>query len=144
MDSFFSGGAGSKTKTTGTFDPSIEAYYALKTMLASQTAAGGLPASMKGYIDKIVVPSTVNTMTAGGLGRSGAVGEAVSNATLSLGTQFITALLSGSPSTIPTTTTAQTTPGALDWLGALANIVGLWGKGGPFGSTYSWLTSFLR
>ena len=137
MDSLFSGGAGSKSKTqtANVFDPTLQALNALRLGLVTQAVAGGLPAAMGGYINKYVVPNTVNTMTASGLGRSGAMGEAVAEATMKYGTDFITALMSGTPSQSPqqVSSTAQTVPGVLDWLSALGPIAGLFGKGGPFG-----------
>ncbi len=134
--SWFGGGASGKTKTQTTanqpiVDPTINALWNLRLGLASSTAAGDLSSGMKGYIDKILVPSTTNTMTAAGLGRSGAVGEAVSNAVLGQGTSFIEALLGGymPPGMMSggqnVTTTHQ--PGALDWLGTLGQAAGGFG-----------------
>ena len=139
FDSLFGGKKSKSTTTTAapTVDPTIAALNSLKLNLATQTAAGGISSSMAGYINKVVIPSTVNTLTAAGLGRSGAVGEAVANATLSQGTQFIESLLSGVPSGLMPgggTTTSTTTPGGLDWLQALIGIGGgvaqAGGKGG--------------
>ena len=135
--SWFGGGASGSTKSKTTanapiIDPTINALWNLRLGLASSTAAGDLSSGMKGYIDKILVPSTTNTMTVAGLGRSGAVGEAVSNAVLGQGTSFIEALLGGymPPGMMSggQTTTQTHQPGALDWLGTLGQAAGGFGS----------------
>ena len=145
MDSFFSGGGSSRNTTTSTstpnantLDPTLQALNALRLALATRVIAGGLPAAMGGYLSRMVVPNTINTLTASGFGRSGAMGEAVANASMQYGTNFLTSLMTGIPSQAnagsTTTKTEQSSPGLLDWLGPAATIAGLWGKNGPFGT----------
>ena len=129
MDSLFGGGVAGKTReVSGPGDDSSD----IRMQLLRQMLSGGIPSTMSGYLDKVLIPHTTNTMTAMGFGRSGATGEEVSNAALGQGVQFIEALLSGVPSSQTRETTKQ--PGALDWLGALGPIIGaLFGKGGIWG-----------
>ena len=131
MDSLFGGGVAGKTReVSGPGDESSD----IRMQLLRQMLSGGIPSTMQGYLDKVVVPSTTNALTAAGIGRSGAVGEAVANATLSQGMQFIEALLSGIPSSQVRETEKK--PGAVDWLGVLGPIVGaLWGRGGIWGGS---------
>ena len=127
MDDIFSGGSGGGGGTTTTdvqFDPTIQALNKLRFQLAQQVISGGLPSAMSGYLDKVVIPSTMNAMTAGGLGRSGAVGEAVSQATLSQGTDFLKALLTGIPSAGAARTSESYSPGIFDWIGLIAKTAG--------------------
>ncbi len=108
-----------KTKaTTGVIDPQAEALQALRLSLAQGVASGDW-SGMKGFFDKVLIPRTTNTLTAAGLGRSGAVGEAVTNAQLEYGTDFLRSLLSGVPSAYGRTGETQTSqyqPGPMDWL----------------------------
>lgn len=86
---------------------------------------------MQGFFDKVLIPNTKNVATASGLGRSGAMTEAVANAQLSYGTDFLKSLLSGVPSGYGQTGQAQTSqyqPGVMDWLG-LGLGVGGWAFG---------------
>ena len=69
----------------------------LRANLAKDIMAGKLPEAMKGYIDKVLIPQTTNTLTAAGLGRGGAVGEAVSTATTTAGFNLLGGLLTSSP-----------------------------------------------
>ena len=126
MDSLFGGGVAGKTKeVSGPGEDSSD----IRMQLLRQMLAGDIPSIMSGYQNKVLIPSTTNTFTQMGFGRSGAVGEATSNAILSQGMQFIESLLSGVPGTREATTTKQ--PGALDWLGAFGPIIGaLFGRGG--------------
>ena len=133
MDSLFGGGVAGKTKeVSGPGEDSSD----IRMQLLRQMLSGGIPSTMSGYLDKVLIPRETNTLTAAGMGRSGAVGEAVANATLGQGMQFIEALLSGVPSSQTRETTKQ--PGAMDWLGALGPIIGaLFGRGGVWGGSTS-------
>src|SRR3990167_5745908 len=128
MDDIFGGGGGGggggKTTTETQFDPTIQALNALRFSMAQQVASGGIPSAMGGYLDKVVIPSTINAMTAAGLGRSGAIGEAVAQATLSQGTDFLKALLTGIPSEQAAKTSESYSPGVFDWLGLIAKTAG--------------------
>ena len=89
-----------------------------------QAAAGQLPFG----VTDLTRRATENTMTAAGLGRSGAEGEAVANATMSQGLGFLSSILgypmsSRTPGGFTETTTKQ--PGLTDWLGLMDPI----GKG---------------
>ena len=131
MDSLFGGGVAGKTReVSGPGEDSSD----IRMQLLRQMLSGGIPSTMQGYLDKVLVPSTTNALTAAGIGRSGAVGEAVANATLGQGMQFIEALLSGVPSSQVRETEKK--PGAVDWLSVLGPIVGaLWGRGGIWGGS---------
>ena len=112
-----------KTKTSG--DPSAEAMQALRLQLIQGLLAGDW-APMQGFFDKVLVPNTKNALTAAGLGRSGAIGEAVSTAQLSYNTDFLKSLLSGIPAgPTSSTTTTQQEPGIMDWLGLALKAGGL-------------------
>ena len=118
MSDFFSTGGGkTKEKTTTTGDPSAAAMQALRLQLIQSLIAGDW-APMQGFFDKVLIPRTKNELTAAGLGRSGAIGEAVATAQLSYNTDFLKSLLSGIPSSGGTTTSvSQREPGIMDWLG---------------------------
>ena len=118
MSDFFSTGGGkTKEKTTATGDPSAAAMQALRLQLIQSLIAGDW-APMQGFFDKVLIPRTKNELTAAGLGRSGAIGEAVATAQLSYNTDFLKSLLSGIPSSGGTTTSvSQREPGIMDWLG---------------------------
>ena len=94
-------------------DPSTQALQALRLQMAQSIASGDW-SGMQGFFDKVLIPNTKNTLTAAGLGRSGAVGEAVANAQLSYGTDFLKALLSGVPS--GSTQQQSYEPGPMDWI----------------------------
>lgn len=119
------GGGETTTTQNVSYDPTLQALNTLRLNLAQQTATGGLPASMTGFIQNMLIPSTVNQMTAAGLGRSGAVGEAVSGAVLGQGTNFITSLLGGGGGGggVPSGGTTSTQPGAADWISLVAPIL---------------------
>ena len=121
-DSWF-GESKQKTKTSG--DPSAEAMQALRLQLIQGLLAGDW-APMQGFFDKVLIPRTKNELTAAGLGRSGAIGEAVSSAQLSYNTDFLKSLLSGIPAG-PTSATVTTSkePGIMDWLGLALKAGGL-------------------
>ena len=122
------GGTQKRKESYGVADPQAEALQSLRLQLAQSVASGDW-SGMKGFFDKVLIPNTKNTLTAAGLGRSGAVGEAVANAQLSYGTDFLKSLLSGVPSAYRgTSETQQYQPGIMDWLG-LGLGVGGWAFG---------------
>ena len=133
MDSLFGGGVAGKTREES--GPSAgDPFSQLRLSLIQQMLSGDLSPVMAGYQNKVLIPTTMNELTRTGLGRSGAVGEAVSNAVLGQGLQFIESLMSGVPSSRTTTTEKQ--PGAVDWLGAFGPIIGaLFGRGGVLGGS---------
>lgn len=119
MSDWFSGGK-QKTTTTPTPSPGAAAgdtAAQLRLQLAQAIASGDW-SMMQGFIDKVLIPGTKNTMTAQGLGRSGAIGEATSRAQLEYGGDFLKTLLTGIPISTPgMTQTSQYQPGFIDWLG---------------------------
>lgn len=109
---------------------------ALLRQLAQQqeTPQGFMPEFFK----RVLIPNTLNTLTAAGLGRSGALGEAVANTQMAYAGDFLKALLTGVPSsqagTPAQTTTQKFQPGVVDWLGLGLQAAGsLFGRGGIFG-----------
>ena len=135
-----SGGGSGQTsvKSQISFDPTIQALQSYRLEMAKKLAEGGLPAGMEGYLNKVVIPSTVNTMTASGLGRSGAVGEAVSQASLSQGTGMLTALLTGIPGSTPSTTkqTSGYEPGFFDYFSSIMGAICWLGRAIYGGETF--------
>ena len=120
MDSLF-GGTERETQPSG--GSAIEGLNQLRLALATQTASGDITQSMRGYIDKVLIPSTMNTAIAMGLGRAGAATDMISNAVLSQGTGFLQALLSGVPAGAQGgTTTERRVPGIADWVGLIQPI----------------------
>lgn len=109
-------------QTPGSQAGDAAAQYRLQLAMA---IASGNWAPMKGFFDKILIPGTQNALTAAGLGRSGAVGEAVSNAQLSYGGDFLKTLLTGIPVSSPgSTVTSQYQPGGADWLQMALQLMG--------------------
>ena len=141
-DSFF--GTTTQQTTAGTLDPTFASLFGTRQGVINQVLAGAIPSP--DYLNKIVIPSTMNTLTASGLGRTGAVGEAVSKATLGAGLQLLETLLTGIPAPIGGgTTTGTRSPGLQDILGLaggglqglgqfLGGIGGLGALGGAVGS----------
>lgn len=74
------------------------------------------------YINRIVIPATTNTLTAAGLGRSGAIGQAVAYATLAPQVDLLKAVLSGVPHGATATQTGRE-PGVFDWLDKILGLV---------------------
>ena len=107
-------------------DPSAKSLNQLRANLAQSVASGDW-SGMQGFFDKVLIPRTMGTLTAAGLGRSGALGEAVANAQLQYGTEFLSALLSGVP--FGGEQEQQYEPGIMDWL-----QLGLQGAGMLMGS----------
>ena len=117
---------GTQTAET-TPDPNAQALQALRLKLVQGIMSGDW-SQMQGFFDKILIPNTKNTLTAAGLGRSGAIGEAVSNAQLSYAGDFIKSLLTGIPTGSTQTSTYE--PGIVDWLGMGLGFAGsLMGSG---------------
>ena len=75
------------------------------------------------YIDKIVIPSTTNTLTAAGLGRSGAIGEAVAHATIAPQIQLMQSVLGGVPGAASSVAGGHQA-GVFDWLDKLLGLAG--------------------
>ena len=130
---------GGTQKTSVEQDPSAQSLNQLRAKLAT-SVAGGDWSGMQGFFDKVLIPRTMGTLTAAGLGRSGALGEAVSNAQLQYGTEFLSALLSGVP--FANQQEQQYEPGIMDWLqfglGAFSSLGGMGmfsGMGGSGGGT---------
>lgn len=118
------GGGTQRQETAYQTDPQIQQLQALRLLLAQGVASGNWE-GMQGFFDKVLIPRTKNELTAAGLGRSGAVGEAVSNAQLAYGTDFLKSLLSGIPSSqIPSGQTSRYSPGAFDWISLIAKTAG--------------------
>ena len=99
----------------------------LRLKLARALASGDWE-GMQGYIDQFLIPRTMNAMTAGGLGRSGAVGEALAQAQMQYGGDFLKTLLTGIPVSSGTpggpTQTSQYQPGIMDWLSMGLGVAG--------------------
>lgn len=110
---------GSQKKGRATYDPEHLANEAFWRQMASSVASG--TAISPDYINKIVVPSTMNQMTAGGLGRSGAMGEAVSQATLAPQVQLMGDVLRGVPSG-GYGTPGPHQAGLFDWFSQIAHL----------------------
>lgn len=92
----------------------VAAQYRLQL---AQAIASGDWSQMQGFFEKVLIPSTKGTLTAAGLGRSGALGEAVASAQLTYGGDFLKTLLTGIPISAPgSVTTSQYQPGFMDWL----------------------------
>ena len=150
-DSFF--GSTTQQTTAGTLDPTFASLFGTRQGVINQVLAGAIPSP--DYLNKIVIPSTMNTLTASGLGRTGAVGEAVSKATLGAGLQLLETLLTGIPAPIGGgTTTGTRSPGLQDILGLaggglqglgqfLGGIGGLGALGSAAGSGISSLWDWL-
>ena len=127
-DSFF--GTTTQEKTGGSLDPTFASLFGTRQGVINQVLAGAIPSP--DYLNKIVIPSTMNALTVSGLGRTGAVGEAVSKATLGAGLQLLETLLTGIPAPIAGGTTRETkSPGLQDILGLAGG--GLQGLGQFFG-----------
>lgn len=126
MSDWFGGGK-QKTTTVQTPSPGTgagDAAAQLRLQLAQAIASGDWSA-MRGFFDKVLIPGTQNTLTAAGLGRSGAVGEAVTSAQLSYGGDFLKTLLTGIPISTPSSVqTSQYTPGGADWLSMALGLTG--------------------
>jgi len=114
------GGGKQKVKQDVQFDPALQALYQKRLEFVEGFQREGLKGipGMQQYISQQVVPSTLNALTASGLGRSGLVGEAVAGATLKPGLDFLMAMLTGLPgSSVATTGQTQTyKPGMFDYL----------------------------
>lgn len=110
-----------ETKTKVDVGPQARDLQQLRLDLV-RSIMGGDWSPMQGFFDKVLIPRTKNELTAAGLGRSGAIGEAVSSAQLSYGTDFLKALLSGIPSGETRTQTRE--PGIFDWLSLALGVGG--------------------
>ena len=141
-DSFF--GSTTQQSTARTLDPTFASLFGTRQGVINQVLAGAIPSPE--YINKIVIPSTMNNLTRAGLGSTGAVGEAVSQATLGAGLQLLETLLTGIHAPMGGgTTTGTRSPGLQDILGLaggglqglgqfLGGIGGLGALGGAVGS----------
>ena len=120
------GGGQTQVRSQVSYDPTIQALQSYRLQLARSIAEGGLPAGMAENIQRNVIPSTTNALTAAGLGRSGAVGEAVSGAVLGQGTSMLTQLLTGIPRSTPSTTrqTSGYEPGFFDYFSSIMGLAG--------------------
>ena len=118
-------GGSTKQKNKIAFDPSLERLEATRANLVTQLISGGMPAGLQGVLEKVVIPQTMNTMTAAGLGRSGAMGEAVAQASLGQVTSLIQSLLTGVPTAAvgPKETRTSKTPGVYDYLSLVGSFV---------------------
>ncbi len=124
------GGERKKVRNTAApaYDPYLQKLEQQRSDLATDIMAGNLPSSMSGFISKILTPEVTNTMTAAGLGRSGAIGEAISNAVLGQGTSMLTSLLTGVPSAqggqTPGSQITRTDTGYKDIMGGVGALAG--------------------
>ena len=119
------GGGTTTTKNEIAFDPTLQALQTARLGLAQNLMGGDIPSMMSGYLNKVLIPSTTNSLTAAGLGRSGAVGEAVSNAVFSQGTGMLTSLLTGVPSAAAGTAKSQQgkDPGFFDYFSSIMGAI---------------------
>jgi hypothetical protein len=119
-------GGGSTQKGTVGYDPNLMKLEEQRAGLAGNLLQGGIPAGLQGVLEKTVIPSTMNTLTAGGLGRSGAAGEAVAQASLGQVTGLIQSLLTGVPQAAAGMTKQTTTkePGVFDYLRLVGDVAG--------------------
>ena len=118
---------GGTQRTRNEPDPQAQSLNQLRAQIAQGVASGDWQ-GMQGFFDKVLIPRTMGTLTAAGLGRSGALGEAVANAQLQYGTEFLSALLSGVP--FGGEQEQQYEPGVMDWLGLGVDVfTGLMGSG---------------
>ena len=128
------GGGTTEVKQQASYDPTLQALQTLRANLSSQLISGGIPAGLSGVLQNVVIPNTVNTMTSSGLGRSGAMGEAVSQASLGSVTGLLQSLLTGLPSAqAGGTSTSGYSPGGMDYaqagiglLAAMAPLLMCW------------------
>ena len=133
-----SGGGQTQVKSQVSYDPTIQALQSYRLELAKNLSEGGLPAGMEGYINRVLIPSTTGSLTAAGLGRSGAVGEAVSGAVLSQGTSMLTQLLTGIPGAAASTTkqTSGYEPGFFDYFSSIMGAICKLGRAIYGGETF--------
>ena len=111
---------GQKDKgTQGQFDPFGQQLEQWKLGVGNMLTSGLYPSQE--YINKVVIPSTMNQSILMGQGYSGAATEAVGNATLSANYELLKAMLGGigSPSTLQPRAGATRDVGAFDWLDKL-------------------------
>lgn len=121
-------GGGGKTETRSkdfTFDPTLQRLQTMRGDLAMSLMQGNIPEMMSGYLNKVLIPGTTNSMTAAGLGRSGAVGEAVSSAIFSQGTNMLTSLLTGIPGSPmqPGRQSQSKEPGFFDYFSSIMGAI---------------------
>ena len=128
---------GKKDKgSKGQFDPYGQELEQWKLGVGNMLTSGQYPSQE--YINKVVIPSTMNQSILMGQGRSGAATEAVSHATLGANYELLKAMLGGigPPSTLqPRSGSGSRDVGAFDWLeklGGAATAVGSLRKGWPF------------
>ena len=123
---------GKKKKTGGSegqFDPYGQALEQWKLGVGNMLTAGQYPSPE--YINKILIPTTMNTSIAQGLGRSGGATEAVANAVLGANMDLFKAMLGGigGPSALPGRAGAKERDiGAFDWLDKLGPLLGFFAK----------------
>ena len=103
----------------GQFDPFGQELEKWKLGVGHMLTSGLYPSQE--YVNKVLIPSTMNQATLMGQGRSGAATEAVGNATLSANYELLKAMLGGigSPSTLQPRAGASRDVGAFDWLDKL-------------------------
>ena len=111
---------GQKDKgSKGQFDPWGQELEKWKLGVGNMLTSGLYPSQE--YINKVVIPSTMNQSILMGQGYSGAATEAVGNATLSANYELMKAMLGGigSPSTLQPRARTTRDVGAFDWLDKL-------------------------
>lgn len=135
-----SGGGGETTvkNAPASYDPTIQALQTARLGLAQNLMSGDIPSMMTGYLNKVLIPGTMNSLTASGMGRSGAVGESVSNAIFSAGTGMLTQLLTGVPGSTPSATkqTSNYDPGFFDYFGSIMGAICVLGRAIYGGETF--------
>jgi len=133
-----SGGGETTVQSQIAFDPTIQALQTARLGLAQNLMAGNIPSMMSGFLNKVLVPSTMNAATAGGMGRSGAVTEAVSNAIFSQGSGMLTQLLTGVPGSTPSTEKQKSgyEPGFFDYFGSIMGAICKLGRAIYGGETF--------
>ena len=115
---------GKKDKgSAGQFDPYGQALEQWKLGVANMLTAGNYPSPE--YINKILIPSTMNTAIALGGGCSGMATEAVANAVLGANTDLFKTMIGGIGSASGLAGTGNRRDvGAFDWLDKLGPLLG--------------------
>lgn len=119
-----SGGDSLLSQSKKTTQASTDQFTTPHQDILTALLGGGLPSVAKGYLDNVLIPTVTNNATVMGLGRSGAVTEAIANTAWQPGFDLIKLLLG-----MPLVRTQQTqtqrqraAPGSLDVVSSLLGL----------------------